>query len=61
MLRRLKNTSRELPAHHTEEIILKYMQELREGGYPIEIREEILNSAFRGYTKMWRAEVAGTG
>ena len=52
VLRRLKNTSRELPAHHIEEVILDYMQELREGGYPTEIREEILNSAIKGYTKM---------
>merc|ERR1711954_81731 len=32
------------------------MQELREGGYPLEIRMEMLNSGIKGYTEMWKLE-----
>ena len=37
------------------------MQELREGGYPLEIRMEMLNSGIKGYTKMWKLEFENKG
>ena len=60
-LRRLKNTSRDLPDHVCEEILLEYMQELRESGYPLSVREEIINSAITGYCRIWELECLGTG
>ena len=35
------------------------MQELREGGYPIEVRTEMLQSGIKGYCKMWNLEIQG--
>ena len=61
MIRRLKNTSRELNHEVVEQVILNYMQELREGGYPAEIREEIVKSAFKGYSKMWSNQCSNQG
>ena len=60
-LRRLKNTSRDLPDQVCEEILLEYMQELRESGYPLSVREEIVNSAITGYSRIWELECLGTG
>ena len=37
------------------------MQELREGGYPIEVRTEMLQSGIKGYCKMWNLEIRGQG
>ena len=37
------------------------MQELREGGYPIEVRTEMLQSGIKGYCKMWNLEIQGQG
>ena len=61
VIRRLKNTSRELEPCRIEEILSNYMQELREGGYPLEIRMEMLNSGIKGYTKMWKLEFENKG
>ena len=61
VLRRLKNTSRDLEDHHIEEILQEYFQELRESGYPQALREEILRSASKGYAKIWDLECSNRG
>ena len=61
VIRRLKNTSREIDHNTVKDIIMEYMRELREGGYPKNIREEILNSGFKGYARMWMSEVNNQG
>ena len=48
VIRRLKDTSRELDHTVVEKVIMDYMQELREGGYPKKIRKEILKLTFKG-------------
>ena len=35
---------------------MDYMQELREGGYPYKIREEILEAGLKGYARMWQMQ-----
>ena len=52
VLRRLKNTSRELEDTVVEDVIKDYMTELRWGEYPLEFRINTLNSAFKGYAKI---------
>ena len=37
------------------------MQELREGGYPLDIRIDMLNSGIKGYVKMWKLEFDNKG
>ena len=44
-----------------EGTLLKYMKELRIGGHTLEFRTEALNSATRGYIKMWESQVKGEG
>ena len=61
VIKRLKNTSHELEPSIIEQVLLDYMQELREGGYPIEVRTEMLQSCIKGYCKMWNLEVQGQG
>ena len=60
-LRRLKNTSRDLPPEVIEEVIMTYMEELQEGGYTEDWRLEVLESAIKGYERIWKSEVEGTG
>ena len=45
LMRRLRNTFRDLPPINTENMILEYIQELREGGYPLKVRVEMLKAA----------------
>ena len=61
ILRRLKNTSRDLPPGRIEGVLKTYMQELKEGGFPQAWREDALLSAVTGYERMWRKEVEGKG
>ena len=42
-----------------EEVILEYTQELREGGYPLSVREEIIKSATTGFQRLWEAQCRG--
>ena len=51
LMRRLRNTSRNRPPINTETVILEYMQELREGGYPLKVRIEMLKAATTGFEK----------
>ena len=37
-------------------MLMDYMQELREGGYPYKIREEILEAGLKGYARMWQMQ-----
>ena len=39
--RRFKNTSRDLPGHFIKEVMLDYMAELIDGGYPLHWRIEV--------------------
>ena len=59
VLRRLRNTSRDLPPENAENIIRDYMQELREGGFPKKVRLEIVQSATVGFGRLWEKEIKG--
>ena len=61
IVRRLKTTSRDLHHSVVEGVLLKYMEELRIGGHTLEFRKEALDSATRGYTRMWEKQVKGEG
>ena len=41
--------------------MMEYMAELREGGYPLNWRMEVLSSAVKGYQRIWSMESEGTG
>ena len=53
-LRRFKNTSRELPLSHIQDVIRDYMTELGHGGYSLQWRKEVLQDAVKGYTRIWQ-------
>ena len=59
VLRRLKNTSRELPISEYEVTIIDYMGELAMGGYSHQWRSEVLLSAVKGYARIWELEATG--
>ena len=59
ILRRLKNTSRELNDNHIADILKDYMGELAMGGYPPAWREEVLQATLIGYKRIWEDEVLG--
>merc|ERR1711954_204543 len=61
VLRRLKNTSRDLPNDIIVKILEDYMQELREAEYPKSMRLEMLQSACKGYSRIWKLECEGKG
>ena len=61
IIRRCKNTSKNLPDHFLTDVLKEYMAELREGGYPKTWRLEVLQSALKGYARFWDHEVNGTG
>merc|ERR1711954_446074 len=61
IVRRLKMTSRDLHFSVIEGTLLKYMEELRIGGHTEEFMMEALNSATRGYIRMWESQVKGEG
>ena len=61
VIRRFKNTSRDLPSHVIEEIISDYMSDLLRGGFN---KTWIANSVYAGvvgYSRMVEAELNGTG
>ena len=60
-IRRLKNTSRDLPPEVVEEILRTYMLELEAGGYGHKWRMNILEAAIGGYEKMLQGELEGRG
>ena len=59
ILRRLKNTSRELEDDTITSILKEYMSELALGGYPEIWRVEILRAAITGYKRLWNLEASG--
>ena len=61
ILRRLKNTSREVCSITVSQILKEYMGELAQGGYPLHWRIQVLSSALKGYAKIWEAETKGEG
>ena len=61
IIRRCKNTSRDLPKEALEETLKEYMKDLEDGGYGVKWREEVLHDSMKGYIRMWREEVAGKG
>ena len=61
ILRRIKNTSLDLPPSVIEGILKDYMDELKEGGYNQGWREQVLEAAVTGYERILKAEVEGTG
>ena len=61
VLRRLKNTSRELSVTEYEVRLGDYMGELAMGGYSHQWRCEVLLSAIKGYSRIWDLEVTGKG
>ena len=61
VIRRLKNTSRDLPPEEVENVIMTYMEELGAGGYSEDWRMRIIEAAIIGYERMWELEVKGQG
>ena len=61
VLRRVKNTSRDLPPEVVEEVLMTYMEELEARGYKEDWRSKVLESAMVGYEKMLRSEKTGQG
>ena len=61
VIRRFKNTSRDLPAEEIETILKDYMDELIWGGYDANFRVKILSAAITGYIRMWNDQREGKG
>ena len=59
VVRRMKNTSRDLHPSNIEEILKVYMDELISGGYDQAFRERILEAGTKGFVKMWEQERQG--
>ena len=59
VLRRLRNTSQDLPPENAVQIIRGYMQELRVGGFPMKVRLEIVSSATVGFGRLCEREIKG--
>ena len=61
LIRRMKNTSRDLPEEIMEATIREYMEELEEGGYLKEWRGKVLLATITGFERMWVSECEGKG
>ena len=61
IIRRCKNTSRDLDPRELEETIKEYMDELIAGKFSREFRIKVLKSAMTGFLRMWELEVKGEG
>ena len=59
VIRRMKNTSRDLLPNNIEGILRTYMDELIAGGYDQAFREKILEAGTKGFVKMWEQERQG--
>ena len=53
VLRRLKNTSRELLVSEYKVVLKDYMGELAMGGYSHQWRSEVLLRAVKGFARIW--------
>ena len=56
LIRRLRNTRKELTCSRKQEILSDYMQMLKNSGYPVNFRKEILSSGLNGYNKILEAD-----
>ena len=56
MIRRLRNTRKEINCTRKQEIISEYMQMLKNSGYSARFRKEILLSGINGYNKILEAD-----
>ena len=56
LIRRLRNTRRELNCSRKQEILSDYMQMLKNSGYSVNFRKEILSSGLNGYNKILEAD-----
>ena len=56
IIRRLKNSSLDLPPEETEENLKRYMDELKAGGFSEEFRIKVLDAAMKGFLKFWRLQ-----
>ena len=59
LMRRLRNTKKELSCQRKQQIITNFMQILRNSGYSEKFRTEILRSALNGYNKILEADISG--
>ena len=55
-IRRLRNTKKEISCHKKQEILTEYMQMLKNSGYSVNFRREILLSGINGYNKILEAD-----
>jgi hypothetical protein len=55
-IRRLRNTRKEIACHRKQEILTEYMQMLKNSGYSVNFRREILLSGINGYNKILEAD-----
>ena len=61
ILRRMKNTSLDLPPSVIEDVLRRYMDELKEGGYSKKWREQVLEASVTGFERILKGEKEGTG
>ena len=52
IIRRLKNTSRDLDPEVIEDVLQEYMSDLEQGGYPETWRTRVLETAVTGYKRI---------
>ena len=55
-IRRLRNTRKDIACHRKQEILTEYMQMLKNSGYSVNFRREILLSGINGYNKILEAD-----
>ena len=58
-IRRLRNTSRNLCCKKKQDILSEYMQILKNSGYTVKFRKEILMAGLSGYNKILEADRLG--
>ena len=56
-LRRFRNTSRQLPDHHIEEVMSEIHKDLKRGGFTSQFIANSLRSATTGYMRMVKADL----
>ena len=61
IIRRVKNTSRDLPVQEMERVLKEYMDQLILGGYNLEFRVKVLTAAMKGCIKMYCNQREGKG
>ena len=61
IIRKAKNTSRDLPVQELKRVLKQYMDELILGGCNLEFRVKVLNAAMKGYIRMYFDQREGKG